>query len=143
MIDPHIIDDHASVSTSDSVLRQFAGLCLLIFGALAGWQYLGREHQRLALIFAGLAAVLGVGGLVWPRGIRPVFVTAMALTMPIGSVVSRVLLGALFFGLFAPVGLFFKLIGRDALPTPVLFRSRGFTGSPSQAPPALITMRQS
>jgi hypothetical protein len=39
----------------------------------------------------------------------------MALTMPIGWMVSRVLLGVLFFGLFTPVGFFFKLIGRDAL----------------------------
>ena len=60
MIDPHI-DDHAPVSTSTSTLRQFAGLCLLIFGGLAGWEYVRRDHQRLALLFAGLAAVLGCG----------------------------------------------------------------------------------
>ena len=114
MIDPHI-EDHVPVSTSNSTLRQFAGLCLLIFGGLAVWKYVGRDHQRVALLFAGLAAVLGCGGLVWPRGIRPVFVTAMALTMPIGLVVSRVLLGVLFFGLFTPVGLVFKLNGRDVL----------------------------
>ena len=60
MIDPHI-DDHAPVSTSTSTLRQFAGLCLLIFGGLAGWEYVGRDHQRLALLFAGLAAYSAVG----------------------------------------------------------------------------------
>lgn len=114
MIDP-LRDDHVPVSTSNKTLRQFAGLCLLIFGVLAAWEYLGQDHQRLALLFAGLAMVLGCGGLAWPRGIRPVFVTATACTMPIGWVVSRLLLGVLFFGLFAPVGLVFKLIGRDAL----------------------------
>jgi hypothetical protein len=35
--------------------------------------------------------------------------------MPIGWIVSHLLLGVLFFGLFTPVGLVFKLIGRDAL----------------------------
>jgi hypothetical protein len=114
MIDP-LIDDHAPVSTSNSTLRQFAGLCLLIFGGLAGWEYFGRNQQHLTLLFAGLATVLGFGGLIWPRGIRPVFVTAIALTMPIGWVVSRVLLGVLFFGLFTLIGFFFKLLGRDAL----------------------------
>ena len=113
MIDPHI-DDHAPVSTSTSTLRQFAGLCLLIFGGLAvGIRRAGPPASGAAL--AGLAAVLGCGGLAWPRGIRPVFVTAMALTMPIGMVVSRVLLGVLFLGSSPPFGLFFKLIGRDAL----------------------------
>jgi hypothetical protein len=56
------IDDHAPVSTSHSTLRQFAGLCLLIFGALAGWEYLGRNHQRVPLLFAGLAADSAMGG---------------------------------------------------------------------------------
>jgi hypothetical protein len=114
MIDPHI-DDQTPVSTAPSTLRQFAGLCLLIFGGWACWAYFGQNQPSWALLFAGLAAVLGCGGLVWPRGIRPIFVTAMALAMPIGAVVSRVLLGVLFFGLFTPVGLFFKLISRDAL----------------------------
>jgi hypothetical protein len=53
MIDTHI-DDHAAVSTSNKILRQFAGLCLLIFGGLAAWEYVGRDHQRLALLFGGL-----------------------------------------------------------------------------------------
>jgi len=114
MIDPYI-DDQAPVSTSPSTLRQFAGLCCLMFGGLACWEYVGRNQQHLALIFAGLATVLGFGGLIWPRGIRPVFVTASALTMPIGWVVSSVLLGVVFFGLFTLVGFCFRLIGRDAL----------------------------
>ena len=104
MIDPHL-DDHAPVSTSNNTMRQFAGLCLLIFGGLAVWEYVGRDHQRVALLFAGLALVLGCGGLAWPRGIRPVFVTAMACTMPIGWIVSHLLLGVLFFGLFTPIAL--------------------------------------
>ncbi|HXG08244.1 MAG TPA: hypothetical protein VNK04_00480, partial [Gemmataceae bacterium] len=104
MIDPHL-DDHASVATTDRTLRQFAGLCLLFFGGLACWEYFGRGHPTAALVLAGLAAVLGLGGWAWPRGIRPVFVTAMALTFPIGWVISRVLLAVLFFGLFTPVAL--------------------------------------
>ena len=114
MIDKQI-DHQAPISTSSKTLRQFAGLCLLTFGGVAGWEYAAPDHRRVALLFAGLAIVLGCGGLAWPRGIRPVFVAAMALTMPIGWAVSRILLGALFFGVFTPVGLIFKLLGRDAL----------------------------
>ena len=60
--------------------------------------------------------------------------TAMALTMPIGMVVSRVLLGALFSGLFTPVGLFFKLIGRDALARRYAPEQASYW-EPSRAPP--------
>lgn len=114
MVDPHL-DEESSVSTSDSTLRQFAALCLLFFGGIAAWQYFVRERETLGLILAGVAVVLGLGGLIFPRGIRPVFVTAMAITFPIGLVVSKLLMGLMYFGVFTPVALFFRLIGRDAL----------------------------
>lgn len=113
MIDTQIDED--APTWTNTTLRQFAALCLLTFGTLAVWEYVGRADQRMVVLFAGLAVALGCVGLLWPRAIRPVFMTAMAVTMPIGLVVSRLLLGLLFFGLFTPAGFLFKLIGRDAL----------------------------
>ena len=113
MIDSYL-DDHAPVLTSRSTLWQFAAICLVIFGALAVSEYF-KNHQVRAVTFAALAVLLGFGGFAWSRGIRPVFVTAMAISTPIGWVVSHLLLAALFFGLFTPIALLFKLIGRDAL----------------------------
>ncbi len=37
------------------------------------------------------------------------------VTYPIGWLVSRLLLGVLFYGMFTPLGLLFRLLGRDAL----------------------------
>jgi hypothetical protein len=37
------------------------------------------------------------------------------VTFPIGWTGSRLLLACLYYGIFTPVGLIFKLIGRDAL----------------------------
>lgn len=113
MIDP-LMNEESSVNTSDRVLRQFAGLWLLFLGSVACYQQLVHERTNVALICAGLA-VLGPLGVIWPRIIRPVFVTLMAITYPIGWVVSHILLGLLFYGVFTPVALFFRLIGRDAL----------------------------
>ncbi len=96
-------------------LRQFAGLCLLFFGALASWQWFRYENSVAALIFTGLALVLGVGGLLFPRAVRFVFVGWMILAFPIGWVVSHVLLAILFYGIFLPLGLVFKMMGRDSL----------------------------
>ena len=38
-----------------------------------------------------------------------------AVALPIGFVVSHVVMAALFFGLFMPIGLLFRLLGRDSL----------------------------
>ena len=39
----------------------------------------------------------------------------MVLAFPIGWTVSLVLLGLVYYGLFLPIGLVFRLVGRDAL----------------------------
>jgi hypothetical protein len=100
---------------SEKMLRQFAGLWLLFFGGLAGWQWLGRDRPLIALAVASLAVVVGVAGLISPRLVRPVFLAWMILAFPVGWVVSNVLLAGLFYGLFTPVGLLWRLTGRDPL----------------------------
>ena len=47
---------------------------------------------------------------------RWIYVGMMAVTLPIGFVVSLVLMGVFYFGLITPLGLIFRLIGRDVLP---------------------------
>ena len=113
MIDPQVSDHNLNITPR--MLRQFAGLWLAFFAALAAWQYWGRGHQTSATVFAALAVVVGPAGLVWPELIRPLFAILMAIVTPIGWIVSTVLLSLLFYGVFTPVALLFRLIGRDAL----------------------------
>jgi hypothetical protein len=113
VIDPQIDDD--PLATTDRVLRQFAGLWLVFFGGLACWLGLVRERTSLALALAALALGIGSLGLARPRAMRPIFTGMMAITYPIGWVVSHLALALLFFGVFTPVALLFKLIGRDSL----------------------------
>jgi hypothetical protein len=96
-------------------LRQFAGLSLVIFGGLAGWNYFAKGEVVSSAVLATLALAIGLPGLVRPQLVRPVFVGAMILAFPIGWLVSRVLLALLFYGLVTPMGLVFRLTGRDAL----------------------------
>jgi len=96
-------------------LREFAGLWLLVFGGLGCWQGLVRGNLTLALVFAALAVAVGPLGLLRPQAVRPLFVGSMILTFPIGWAVSRILLALLFYGVFTPVGLFFRVTGRDPL----------------------------
>src|SRR3954454_5391729 len=96
-------------------LRQFAGLWLACFGGLAAWEWLARHHAGRALAFAALALTLGPLGLARPRLLRPVYVAWMILAFPIGWAVSQLILAILFFGLFTPIGLVFRIISRDPL----------------------------
>ncbi|HYV34065.1 MAG TPA: hypothetical protein VE988_00085 [Gemmataceae bacterium] len=114
MIDPQFREEsHQPVS--NRVLRQFAGLWTLLFGALAYFRGIADQNTLATWIFLALAIMPGLAGLALPAIIRPVFVLATLCTRPIGWVVSQLILLVLFFGVFTPVAIVFKLIGRDAL----------------------------
>jgi hypothetical protein len=102
-------------SPPSRMLRQFAGLWLAFFGGMAAWQGLVRGRVGVALALAVLAVVIGGLGLIRPPLIRPIFVGWMVLAFPIGWTISLVLLGLVYYGLFLPIGLVFRLVGRDAL----------------------------
>lgn len=113
MIDPALPED-APVVTG-KMLRQFAVLCLGLFGGLAWWIGVVRDNVSVAVVLAGAAILVGSVGLAHPEGIRPIYMALMALTAPIGRVVSPLVLASLFYGVFTPLGLLFRLFGRDAL----------------------------
>jgi Saxitoxin biosynthesis operon protein SxtJ len=96
-------------------LRQFAGLWVLFFGGLACWQWLVRGHPAFAVVLAVLAVTVGPLGLVRPQAVRPIFVGWMVLAFPIGWTVSHLMLACLFYGVITPLGLLFRLAGRDVL----------------------------
>jgi hypothetical protein len=101
-------------SPSSRTLRQFAGLWLLFVGGLACWH--GWHGETAAAVsLALLAGGVGTLGLVVPQAIRPLFVGWMVAAFPIGWTVSYVLMALLFYAVFTPLGLAFRLTGRDAL----------------------------
>jgi hypothetical protein len=110
------MSDHKQfLNPSDRMLRQFAGIWIIFFGAIAFRQLSHHNRPMVALVLAALALTVGPLGVIWPRWIKPVFVGWMTLAYPIGWVVSRVVLGIVFYGLFTPVALVMHLIQRDAL----------------------------
>jgi polyferredoxin len=50
-----------------------------------------------------------------PRAVLPVYLALMVLAFPIGWVISELLLRLIYYGIFTPLGLWFRVIGRDAL----------------------------
>ncbi len=106
-------------------LRSFGWICLVAFGALGAWlryrqTLFGFEFQpdtaaMVARALWGIAAVSALLALVAPRALRPLHVLLTAISLPIGLVISHVLMALLYYGLFTPLALIFRIMGRDAL----------------------------
>jgi hypothetical protein len=97
------------------MLRQFAAAWMIFFSGIAFWYGLYRGNTRLGICLAMLAVAIGVPGLICPKAIRPVFKLALAASWPLGWMISHLILALVFGAVFIPLGLVFRLIGRDAL----------------------------
>src|SRR5688500_2548041 len=96
-------------------LRQFAAIWLVFFSGLAIWQGVWRGYAPAGYVLGAVALAVGVSGLLAPTKIRPVYVAATVLAFPIGWLVSHAILAVLFFGILTPVGMIFRVFGRDPL----------------------------
>jgi len=106
-------------------LRQFGLIALVGFGFVAAIAWfdllifaavpLVASKPIVVGIFAGLAALSAFFSAVYPKANLPIYLGLTILSYPIGFVLSYVIMGTLFYLLLAPVGLLFKLTGRDPL----------------------------
>ena len=100
---------------SSRQLRQFAAAAIPGFGLVAFMLWKATGSLPVAGAVAGLGAAAGAVGLVMPGAVRPLYVLLVALSLPIGWLVSNLLLRVIFYGAFTPLGWLFRLMGRDAL----------------------------
>jgi hypothetical protein len=107
-----------------TTLKQFGFIALFGFSFLAAIAWfevlifsfgLGNARQVVAGGFAALAAVSTLFSLVAPRANLPIFIGLTVLAYPVGFVLSHLIMGFLFFGMITPLGLFFRLTGKDPL----------------------------
>lgn len=105
-------------------LREFGLVALVLFSLLAGlalWRghllglELGDNARAVATGLAALAGFSGLAALWWPAANRPLYTLLSLVAWPIGLVVGHVVLALIYFGAMLPLGLVFRLIGRDAL----------------------------
>lgn len=106
---------------TDRQLKQFGVACLIVL-PLLGWiktsdslKLGGGVHLPLVGGLAGLGLLLAIVSFVKPRAIRPLFISVSVIALPIGMVVGELVLLLIFFLVFTPMALIFRLIGRDAL----------------------------
>jgi len=107
------------------LLRGFGWIALGFFGLLGGvvyWKksivgiHLGPDTTRLvAGLLWGVGGISGLLSLVRPEWNRFLFIGMSLVAFPIGFVISHLILVLIYFGIMTPIGLLFRLIGRDAL----------------------------
>jgi hypothetical protein len=95
-------------------LQSFGLIVGGIFSVIGLWPVVFRsENPRV------WAVALGVGliglGLVIPRSLKQVYKVWMRIGHALGWVNTRILLGVIFYGLITPMGLFLRLLGKDAM----------------------------
>ena len=97
---------------NDRQLRQFGIICLVAL-PLVGWIW-GAGSSTLGVL-AGIGLLLAVAGIVKPRILAPLFLGLTLVATPIGMVLGELAMLLIYFTIFLPIGLAFRLLKRDAL----------------------------
>ena len=95
-------------------LRSFGLVVGGAFGLIGAWPGLrhGLPPRLWALALGGALAALGVA---WPRSLTHPYRWWMAAAEMLGAINTRVILGVLFYGLFTPLALILRLLGKDPM----------------------------
>ena len=106
-------------------LRRFGVVALVAFAAVGAWVFLRHSLFGFALsegavsvaayVLWCIAAVCGVLAAVAPRALRPLYLGLSLVGLPIGRVVSHVVMGVVYYVVLTPIGLVMRLLVRDPL----------------------------
>ena len=83
----------------------------ILFGFVLPWLF---DFSRPLWPFI-VAAVLILWGLIAPATLNTVYRVWMRFGLLLGSITSPIVLSVVFFAMFVPIALFFRVTGRDAL----------------------------
>ena len=96
-------------------LRIFAALQIVFFVVVA-WVLHQRGYSGSTIgLVCVVSGLVGLIGMIAPTTIRWIYVGWMAAVFPIGWIVSHVLLGVIYFGVFTPYAVIMRIRGRDRL----------------------------
>ncbi|RLS78763.1 MAG: hypothetical protein DWI00_03260 [Planctomycetota bacterium] len=114
---------HINTNPSQRQLRQFGLLCVVLLPLITWvWGASGSIIQATAMIGAGL----GLLGIFAPKLLKPVFIGLVLVSFPIGLIVGELVLLMIFVGVFLPMALLFRIMGRDALQRRMSVQSETF-----------------
>jgi carbamoyltransferase len=103
----------ATQTPSTRQLREFAVIGAIVLAVLIA--EVPSEARAIACGVGIMAAIMLAIGWLQPKWLAPIFSTWMILVSPIAWLVSTLLLAIVYYGMLTPLGLAFRLLGRDAL----------------------------
>lgn len=95
-------------------LRVFALLSVVFATVLASTAQI-KGWSQLAVTITGLGLLTGMAAILRPKSLKPVYLTTVYLTLPIGYVVSHLILAVIYYLLITPMGLIMRLARYDPL----------------------------
>ncbi|MFH1419532.1 MAG: hypothetical protein ABII12_14750 [Planctomycetota bacterium] len=122
---------HVDWNPTRRMLRNFGLIGLVAFGAVGAMAYwrvflFGSLEADTGAITAyvlwALGAYCGLFAIVAPVAVKPIYVALTVVSYPIGQVVSYLVMAMIYYLVFTPIGIVFKLVGRDSM-------NRGFDPS--------------
>jgi hypothetical protein len=106
-------------------LRVFGAGALVVFGALGTWLFFSHRvfglelsqstGEALAYALWALAAFSGILAAAAPAALRPLYIAMAAVSLPVGWLVSHMVLAVVYYGILTPIGLALRFCGRDPL----------------------------
>ncbi len=103
-------------SVSKQELRKFGLIMgaafILLFGLFFPW-VLNKPVPAWPWV---VAAVFILWAVIHPVSMKPVYIVWMKIGGVLGFINTRIILGVLFFLIFLPLGLVFKLLGKELIP---------------------------
>jgi hypothetical protein len=105
---------HVNWNPGHRELRQFS-LAWIAFFALTGVYCWWAKDAAPTAVVLWLVAMVGAVGLFRPRSIQPAYVVLTALALPIGWVVSHLVLLVIYYLVLTPIGLVMRMFGYDPL----------------------------
>lgn len=105
-----IIEEFKKIKSTRKELREFGlvvGGVLLVLGGVLLW-----KDRPAAPYMLGAGGALMFLGLIWPTILRPLQRAWMALAVVMGWVMTRVILGVLFYLVFTPMGILARISGK-------------------------------
>ncbi|MFG0265443.1 MAG: hypothetical protein ACF8AM_09875 [Rhodopirellula sp. JB055] len=112
-----------------------------MFLPLLAWLSIG--SLPAIIIAAGIGIVVGILSWTAPKLISPLFIGLMLITFPIGIVLGELVMLVIYMSVFLPMGIAFRLFGRDRLQRRIDRNCKSYWSPKKQPKSAASYYRQS